>query len=351
MTSLAGLTNVTDTPGQSKPKKKSDMSESRAQRPVAPAQPPRPLEPRAAAAPGFAPNDPFIAFAHSVLRREAAGLAANKPQAEQPTPDEIHQLRVSARRLRVALRLFARMLPSRDTARLNAELRWFASSLGDVRDLDVYTDNFKAYVQTLPAEQRGGLSGYEMYLRRERAEARQRAAAAVASPRATALFADVAQFVATGPSAGAARRWASLTVRHAMRQNVRASVGRVRRIGNRLVSRARPAELHDLRIKSKRLRYELEFFAEVYPPLKQTAKECKALQDLLGTLQDVYAGTARLRRYSALLRKQGGDGQLPPALVELRKNQLGVAREVRRSFRATWPSFVAAIGAARKLVA
>ena len=59
-------------------------------------------------------------------------------------------------------------------------------------------------------------------------------------------------------------------------------------------------ELHDLRIKTKRLRYELEFFADVYPPLKQTAKECKALQDLLGTHQDVYAATARLRRYAAL---------------------------------------------------
>jgi CHAD domain-containing protein len=328
------------------------MSEPRAQRQVAPTHLPRSQGSRRTTAPGFGPDDPFIAFAHSVLQREAAGLAANRPQVESaPTPEEIHQLRVAARRLRVALRLFGRMLPSKDTARLNAELRWFAGSLGDVRDLDVYTENFKAYVQALPAEQRGGLSSYEMYLRRERTEARQRAAAAVASPRAAALLADVERFVAAGPSPGASRRWASLTVGDAMRQGVRRSVGRVRRIGNGLMTRARPSQLHDLRIKSKRLRYELEFFAEVYPPLKQTAKQCKALQDLLGTLQDAYTATARLRRYSALLRKQGGDGELPPALDELRKNQLGVAREVRRSFRATWPSFVAAIGAARKLVA
>ena len=327
------------------------MSEPRAQRQVAPTHRPSSGELRSATAPGFASDDAFIAFAHAVLRREAAGLAENKPKAEQPTPDEIHQLRVAARRLRVALRLFARMLPTRHAARLTVELRWFAGSLGDVRDLDVYTENFKAYVQALPSEQRGGLSGYEMYLRRERAEARQRATAAVASPRAAALLADVEQFVAGGPAPGASRRWASLTVGDAMRQSVRSSVGRVRRIGNGLMKRARPAQLHDLRIKSKRLRYELEFFAEVYPPLRQTAKECKALQDLLGTLQDAYTATERLRRYSLLLRKQGGDGELPPALVELRKNQLGVARNVRRSFRATWPSFVAAIGAARKLVA
>lgn len=328
------------------------MIEPRAQRQVAPAHLSRSGELRSTATPEFGPNDPFIAFAHAVLRREAAGLAASKPQTEQaPTPDEIHRLRVAARRLRVALRLFGRMLPSKNSARFIAELRWFAGSLGDIRDLDVYTDNFKAYVQGVPPEQRGGLSGYEMYLRRERTEARQRAASAVASPRAAALLADIERFVAAGPSAGALRRWGSLTVGDAMRQSVRRSVGRVRRIGNELTTRARPAELHELRIKSKRLRYELEFFAEVYPPLKQTAKECKALQDLLGTLQDVYAGTARLRRYSALLRKQGGDGSLPPALAALRKNQLALARDVRRSFRATWPAFVAAIGAARKLVA
>ena len=328
------------------------MIEPRAQRHVAPTHLRRPGEPRSAAMPGFGPDDSFVAFAHAVLRREALGLAANNPQAEHaPTPEEIHQLRVAARRLRVALRLFGRLLPSRDAARFKTELRWFASSLGDARDLDVYTENFKAYVQTVPPEQRRDLSGYEMYLRRERTEARQRAAAAVASPRAAALLADIERFVAAGPSAGALRRWGSLTVRDAMRQTVRRSVGRVRRLGNRLATRARPAELHDLRIKSKRLRYELEFFGEVCPALKQTAKECKALQDLLGRLQDVYTATARLRRYSALLRKQGGDGVLAPALVELRKAQLGVARDVRRSFRATWPSFVGAIGAARKLAA
>ena len=329
------------------------MSEPRAQRQVAPTHLlSKSGELRSHGTPGFGPADPFIAFAHAILRREAAGLAASKPKTEQaPTPDEIHQLRVAARRLRVALRLFGRMLPSKDTTRFNTELRWFAGSLGDIRDLDVYTENFKAYVQGVPPEQRGGLSGYEMYLRRERTEARQRAAAAVASPRAAALLADIERFVDGGPSAGALRRWGSLTVGDAMRQNVRRSVGRVRRMGNALTTRARPAELHGLRIKAKRLRYELEFFAEVYPPLKQTAKECKALQDLLGTIQDAYTATARLRRYSALLRKQGGDGELPPALDELRKNQLSVARDVRRSFRATWPSFVAAIGAARKLVA
>jgi CHAD domain-containing protein len=191
-----------------------------------------------------------------------------------------------------------------------------------------------------------------MYLKRARAEARQRAAAAVASPRAAALLADLERFAAAAPSSAALRRWGTLSVRDAIRQGVRRSVGRVRRLGNELVAgAARPEELHALRIKVKRLRYELEFFADVYPPLEQTAEECKALQDLLGAHQDVYVALAHMRRYAALLRRQGADATLPPALEQLRKGELKRARELRRSFRAKWPGFVAAIGAARKLVA
>ena len=121
------------------------MIEPRAQREVAAARLPRSGETRGTAAPGFAANDSFIAFAHAVLERGAKELAANRPKsARAPTPDEIHQLRVAARRLRVALRLFGRMLPSKDGVRLNAELRWFAGSLGDIRDLEGCEAQFRA---------------------------------------------------------------------------------------------------------------------------------------------------------------------------------------------------------------
>jgi CHAD domain-containing protein len=304
-------------------------------------------------APTFAPADAFIDLAHAVLRREVALLLKNRPTSDRAaTPDQIHQLRVAARRLRVALRLFGRMLPSRAVTRLRADLRWFAGSLGDVRDLDVYADNFKAYVGSVPPEQRGDLSGYELYLRRERTAARQRATATFAEPRLAALFDDLARLVAAGPSAGALRRWRSLSVHDGIRASIRRSVGRVRRLGKSVTSRSRAAELHQLRIKTKRLRYELEFSTAVYPALKATATTCKALQDLLGTLQDAATATARLRRYANLLRRQAGAPvALPPALVELRRSQLALARTVRRSFAEQWPAVVAAIDDARHVVA
>jgi CHAD domain-containing protein len=330
------------------------MSDRRAHRTVVPTDLPPSGAPTDAAPrrPGCAPNDSFIVFAYATLARELAALRKSRPPLERAaTPDEIHQLRVAARRLRVALRLFRRMLSSRAVARLIADLRWFATALGDVRDLDVYTDNFKQYCLYLTPEQRNELSGYELYLRRERADARQRATAALADPRARAMFDEAASFVARGPSAAALRRWRSLTARNGMRASIRRSTARVRRLGLRLDARSRPAALHELRIKAKRLRYELEFFAEVYPALKQPADACKALQDLLGTHQDACTATARLRRYAALLKKQGAASALPAALVQLRRSQLALARSVRASFVDQWPGFVAVIDVARRLVA
>ena len=196
------------------------------------------------------------------------------------------------------------------------------------------------------------MSGYELYLRRERAEARQRASAAFTDPRATALFDEATRFVDRGPSAGALRRWRSLTVRDGVRASIRRSATRVRRLGANLDARSRATELHELRIKAKRLRYELEFFGAVYPALKPPAKTCKALQDLLGSHQDACTATARLRRYANLLKKQGGTATtLPPALVQLRRSQLALARSVRAAFAEEWQKFVAIIDATRRIVA
>jgi CHAD domain-containing protein len=124
----------------------------------------------------------------------------------------------------------------------------------------------------------------------------------------------------------------------------------VRRLGKRIDARSSGAQLHELRIKAKRLRYELEFFADAYPALSQTARKCKALQDLLGAHQDTCAATARLRRYVSLLKKGGAAG-VPEALVQLRRGQLRLARETRRTFLEQWPSFVALVDEARQIVA
>jgi len=332
------------------------MSKPRAQRAVAPTDlPPPGVSGTDSGRPerGFTPADPLVAFAYATLRRELQALTANRPGLDRlPAPLQIHQLRVSARRLRVGLRLFRRLLPSRDVTRFRADLRWFASALGDVRDLDVYAENFKTYSQALPPARQNALGGYALYLRRERADARHKLTELFSQARFSALFDDAETFLAAGPSTGALRRWRSLSVRDGMRTDILKAAGRLRRAGNRITSRSPATQIHEVRILAKRFRYELEFFAAVYPELKEPARAAKTLQDLLGIHQDAYTANARLRRYAATLRKQGaGPSALPQALVELRRNQLRLARGVRTSFTEQWQAFRDVVAGLRRTVA
>jgi CHAD domain-containing protein len=315
------------------------MIEPRASNTVVASAPDAPAA--SAAARGCAPDDPFLLFAHHVLRRELDALEALRPSSsEAPAPDAIHDLRVTARRLRVALRLFRRMLPSGAVARLRSELKWFARALGDVRDLDVYAENFRAYAARVPAVQREALDGYEVHLRRERATARARLAALLAEPRTALLFDSAGAFLAAQPSPGAMRRWRSLTVRDGIRASLRQSLRRVRRPGAALTPSSRPSAFHEVRIRAKRLRYELEFFAEVYPALTPFANATKALQETLGEHQDAATASERLRRHG---RAAGGGARLPSALDALRRAQLAHARDIRRSFGPVWQRFAAAV--------
>jgi hypothetical protein len=73
---------------------------------------------------------------------------------------------------------------------------------------------------------------------------------------------------------------------------------------------------------------------------------------LLGAHQDACTATARLRRYASSLKKRSGAASsLPAALVQLRRQQLARARNVRVAFADQWPAFVAVIDDARDVVA
>lgn len=324
------------------------MKPARAQRIVARSRALRAARRAVAHAARFGPNDDFAAFARFVVARGAATLAAQRPApGKAPTPDAIHDLRVAARRLRVALKLARRVLPAESAARLRAELKHFAAALADARDLDVHAAGFRGYAQELSQTQRAELRDYASYLRRERAQARRRAAAACASARTAALFAELERLASA--SADSTTRSASRTIRDAARTRIRRGVRRVCRLGNELARRSRPGALHRLRIKTKRLRYELEFFTEALPGLAAATAACKALQDVLGAHQDARVADALLRRYAASLRARRGPRTLPPALEALRRSQLAEARAQRRTFRQRWPAFAAALDAARRV--
>jgi CHAD domain-containing protein len=284
------------------------------------------------------PSDPMIVFAYDCLRREFDALLARQPAGgDAPAPVDVHQMRIATRRLRVALRLFRRMLP-REAKSLRKDFGRFARALGEVRDLDVYTDNFREYAQAVPPEKVDELGGYELHLRRERAEARSRLAALFAEGRHAALLGAFSEFLKDAPAPAAVRRWRSFKVADGVEKYLAKSLKRVLKLGHKVGDDARAKDLHRLRIRTKRFRYELEFFVAAYPSLAKAAKATKALQDLLGIHQDACIATERLAAYARGLRKRGR-GATPAALGTLIDSQDRQARDVRARFGAEWRTF------------
>jgi len=295
-----------------------------------------------AAPPTLTPREPMILLGFRCLQREFGALVARQPPRDTPpSVEDVHQMRIATRRLRVALRLFGHMLPRRQTKHLKRELRWLARALGGVRDLDVHAESFRDYLRGLTPEQAQQLGDYELHLRRTRTVARNELTAVFTTERYTELVASFAALLDGAPSEAAVRRWRSFRISDGAAEFLKRSRKRVFRLGRKIGPGAGAKDLHRLRIRAKRLRYGLEFFFEAYPGLAGAAATTKSLQDLLGAHQDSCMATERLAAYTQALRRLRQKGVVPqPALGQWVAWQTQMGQHARVAFPLEWQRFV-----------
>jgi triphosphatase len=236
------------------------------------------------------PESTLGELAYAVLRRQLTVLGVKEPGTRLgEDPEELHDMRVATRRLRAALDLFVDVLPIR-ARNFRGELGWLAGVLGDVRDLDV---QLQAQAAMIEPGQDGLWEDLTALLTREREAARAELLAALDSSRWERLKSGMASMVQQGPNRRAtATRVPALAgvpdligTRHA---SVVKGARRARRSGE-------AADFHRLRIRCKRLRYSLEFSAELYGGrTKRYTRQLTKLQNQLGLLQDAEVAANRL---------------------------------------------------------
>ena len=205
----------------------------------------------------------------------------------------LHQMRIGLRRLRAAIVAFEKVVADEEQKRINAELKWIANELGPARDLDV----FEADVLQPMSATHGGDARFAETHRAfiaARAKAYGSAAGSVRSDRFRTTLLDVAEWIEAGHWMHEERlrkRREETIVEHAAKLLSR---GRKRIRENGADLRALDVKKrHKLRIRAKNLRYAVEFFADVFPDERNTArreaalKALKELQDQLGALNDL----------------------------------------------------------------
>src|SRR6516164_6611122 len=208
----------------------------------------------------------------------------------------LHDLRVSVRRTRTALKLGGDLLPEGLAAEYGPEFKWLGDLTTPTRDLDVHLLGFDAGAAELTSADPADLAPFHDYLTQRRVIEQRRLARALRSARFTALTTAwrAALTGLTPPRHGpdAAHAAAKIIGRAHRRIIIR---------GGAISADSPPEKLHDLRKRCKELRYALEFFASLHdlPAHRRAVRELKGLQDCLGTYQDCQVQQQEIRMIAA----------------------------------------------------
>jgi CHAD domain-containing protein len=238
---------------------------------------------------GVQADDSLPEAARKVLKFHFIRMRAKeKGTRDGSDVEDLHQMRVSTRRMRAAWRVFDDAFKPARTQKLRRRLRVVADRLGAVRDLDVLIEGLESYRAGLDPEQQPGLEPLLAVWRRQRATARDLLIDELDSRRYAAFIDGMKDFLEAG--ANEAATVASPTLPHRMRDRVPSQIWAAYeavRAYELVLPWADVETLHQLRIATKWLRYDLEFFGETLgPDSERLLERVVALQDFLGCLND-----------------------------------------------------------------
>jgi len=241
-------------------------------------------------------------------------IIGNEAAVIKGDPEGVHQMRVGLRRLRAGMSLFAGLVNDPQSTALKAGLKRLATELGPARELEVLVKRVVAPIRRQRARWDTAVPALSRDLVREREKAVVLAQHAVRSSRFRALTLEIATWLQSGewtmPQDELVRDRGDLPI------GVFATERLSRRFRNLCRRREALAQLdarslHKLRIQTKKLRYAVEFLANLFTS-KRASKRRKLLapvlerlQDALGELNDIAVDEARL----AVLGRRRGAGR------------------------------------------
>ena len=291
---------------------------------------------------GMTVAEAFAAAARNCIEQIRANEAAVLAGVD---PEGVHQLRVGVRRLRALVSAFKPVMAPEAQEILRRELGWLQRQLGPAREWDVFRDETLSPLrQRLPAASGLGELAAEAAAMRERAY--QQAAAALGDSRYAALLLRLQLWLdggGWGQRGGAAKdtplnapvsRFTCKVLGKRFKK-LRGAAGKRHDLSE--------AELHEVRIAAKKLRYAAEFFQSLYGK-KAVGRQIKALeglQDTLGSLNDAVTGDSLLAQLTE--RLDPGDGRVGPdatlAIAAVRGWQAACVDRDLGHFEEAWAGF------------
>ncbi len=304
------------------------------------AEPPLPKLVRALGEPATRPADVVVppmpprATVVDLVRHAAAGAVAqilhHDPGARLgDDPEDVHKLRVAARRLRSDLHSFAAVLDPAQTETIRSELGWLGGVVGVVRDTDVLSARLATRLAALPEPDPAGVHHLQVLLERQAVDTRTAMLIALRSARYLHLLDTLVDLAAAPPFRKAAGKLTPRTSQRLASKIVQKPWRRVAYAVESLGPDPSDAQLHQVRILAKRSRYAAEAAAPLLrPAATRFAAAVADLQTVLGDHQDTVLAEAWLR--NAVVGH--------PEAVATVQQLIALEQERRRALRAQWPA-------------
>ncbi len=243
-------------------------------------------------------NSTLADVVRAAVRAGLDRLLAHDPGVRlHQDPEFVHQARVATRRLRSDLRTLRAAVEPEWVGPTRDELRWLGGLLGDVRDADVLGERLEGRRPLLANAEHPVLDVLIGRLRAQRGEAYDRLDEAMAGERYWAVL-DRLEAPPVSPSFEPAAS--------ALVPLIEGPWRKLRRQVRAAGAEPSDADLHQIRIRAKQLRYAAEAAAPVLGrPVAQLADAAAGLQTVLGDHHDAVVSEEWLRRATVRVRAKG----------------------------------------------
>ncbi len=247
----------------------------------------------------------------------------------------LHQYRVSLRKTRSLLNLMKAALPSEIHLRLKVLLAELSGVTNMLRDLDVFLLERDYYQALLPENFSDGLTHLFRMIAADREKARKFVHKSFLSDKHAHAFDEVITLLQAEPCFES--EVSSKPVLQVAKKKILNRYRRISIVGSEIHEGTPDEDVHQLRIECKKLRYMMEFFAELFPKkrIKQLIKSLKKLQTILGDFNDYSVQKEFLADYEKHHKKSADVSAAINGLIAvLHQKQLAERTKVQQAFAA-----------------
>ena len=219
----------------------------------------------------------------NILQENEAGIRADKDI------EYLHHFRVSGRRSRSILNRIKQVYPESQKTRFKKAFSWMSEFTGRHRDLDIFLSNFTLYEKKFTGNDYGELNKLHVYLQKLREKEHLRLIKALDSKRYASFKISWHDFLVNAIKQPFNTVNSSAPIIEIVNQAIWKNYRKLIKQKKKIKTKYDHAEIHKLRITTKKLRYLLDSFYSIYDSneITRIIDMLKKLQNNMGDIVDM----------------------------------------------------------------